>query len=138
MVSTYLRRFRPVIVGVSALVLALTTVLSAAAAPPPWAGKHVCGVGPASTARCHAIVRTDLGPLAAPAGYGPADLQSAYKLPSGTAGSGKTIAIVDAFDNPNAEADLAVYRSTFGLSACTTANGCFRKVDQRGGTSYPA
>jgi subtilase family serine protease len=24
------------------------------------------------------------------------------------------------------------------LPACTTANGCFRKVDQRGGTSYPA
>jgi subtilase family serine protease len=67
-----------------------------------------------------------------PAGYGPADLTSAYRLPSRTAGRGQTIAIVDAFDNPNAEADLAVYRQTFGLPACTTANGCFRKVNQRG------
>jgi subtilase family serine protease len=56
--------------------------------------------------------------------------------PSG--GAGKTVAIVDAFDNPNAEADLAVYRSTYGLPPCTTQNGCFRKVDQNGGTNYPA
>jgi subtilase family serine protease len=45
---------------------------------------------------------------------------------------------VDAYDDPNAESDLAVYRSQFGLSACTTANGCFKKVNQSGGTSYPS
>jgi subtilase family serine protease len=45
---------------------------------------------------------------------------------------------VDAYDDPNAESDLAVYRSHYGLHACTTANGCFRKVNQTGGTSYPA
>lgn len=73
-----------------------------------------------------------------PAGYNPADLQSAYKLPSSSAGSGQTVAIVDAFDDPNAEVDLSVYRSTFGLLACTTANGCFKKVDETGGTNYPA
>ncbi len=49
-----------------------------------------------------------------------------------TGGAGQTVALVDAFDNPNAEADLAVYRRTFGLPACTTASGCFRKVNQRG------
>ena len=53
-------------------------------------------------------------------------------------GTGKTVAIVDAYDDPSAEADLAVYRSTYGLPPCTTANGCFRKVDQNGGTAYPA
>ena len=47
------------------------------------------------------------------------------------------MAIVDAYNDPNAESDLAVYRSTYGLPACTTANGCFRKVNQYGGTSYP-
>src|SRR5438094_4297748 len=52
-------------------------------------------------------------------------------LPSG-GGAGQTVAIVDAFDNPNAEADLAVYRAQFGLSECTTANGCFTKVNQDG------
>jgi subtilase family serine protease len=70
-------------------------------------------------------------------GYKPADLQSAYNLPSSTAGKGQTVAIVDAYDDPNAESDLAVYRSQFNLPACTTKNGCFRKVDQDGGTNYP-
>jgi subtilase family serine protease len=71
-------------------------------------------------------------------GYSPADLRSAYGLPpSESAGVGQTIAIVDAFDDPNAEADLARYRSRYGLPACTTSNGCFRKVDQTGGTHYP-
>ena len=72
-----------------------------------------------------------------PSGYFPADLQSAYKLPSSTAGAGQTVAIVDAFDDPTAEADLGVYRAQFGLPACTTANGCFRKVNQTGTTPYP-
>jgi subtilase family serine protease len=80
----------------------------------------------------------DVAPNATnPAGYHPADLQSAYKLPSATAGTGQTVAIVDAFDDPNAESDLAVYRSTFGLPPCTTANGCFKKTDQNGGTRFP-
>jgi subtilase family serine protease len=68
-----------------------------------------------------------------PAGYGPIDLRSAYNLPAApSAGAGQTVAIVDAQDDPNAEADLATYRSTYGLTPCTTANGCFRKVNQSG------
>jgi subtilase family serine protease len=70
-------------------------------------------------------------------GYGPADIQSAYKL-STTLGAGKTVAIVDAYDLPTAESDLATYRSQFGLPPCTTANGCFRKINQSGGTTPPA
>ena len=67
-----------------------------------------------------------------PVGLGPADLQSAYALPSSTGGTGATVAIVDAFDDPSAEADLGTYRSTVGLPACTTANGCFQLVNQNG------
>jgi subtilase family serine protease len=59
-------------------------------------------------------------------------------LPSATAGKGQTVAIVDANDDPRAEADLRVYRSKFGLPACTTANRCFEKVDQYGGMNYPS
>ena len=72
-----------------------------------------------------------------PSGYGPSDLQDAYGLTSAAAskGSGETIAIVDAYDDPNAEADLAKYRSYYGLSSCTTANGCFSKVGQTGSTT---
>lgn len=104
--------------------------------------RAVCpGPTPAAAAHCHALVVTDAhgNPAAtsAPAGYVPADLRSAYNLPSGSAGTGQTIAIVDAFDDPKAESDLAVYRQTFGLPPCTTANSCFRKVNQSGGTKYP-
>ncbi|MDD1061754.1 putative Ig domain-containing protein [Streptomyces cocklensis] len=92
---------------------------------------------------CLALARTDvvhslgITPNATPSGYGPTDLQSAYALPS-SAGAGATVAIVDAQDDPSAEADLATYRSQYGLAACTTANGCFKKVNQTGGTSYPS
>jgi subtilase family serine protease len=49
------------------------------------------------------------------------------------------VAIVDAYDDKNAEADLGTYRSAYGLPACTTANGCFRKVNQSGVQgSYPS
>ena len=72
-----------------------------------------------------------------PTGFGPSDLQDAYGLTDASAsdGSGETIAIVDAYDDPNAEADLATYRDYYGLSACTTANGCFKKVSQTGSTT---
>jgi Fibronectin type III domain len=76
---------------------------------------------------------------AAPQPGTPAYLQQAYDLAylSQTAGTGETIAIVDAYDDPNAESDLAAYRAEFGLPACTSANGCFAKYDQTGGTNYP-
>lgn len=65
----------------------------------------------------------------------PNDLRAAYRLPTG--GSGETVAVVDAGGYAAAEADLAVFRSTYGLPACTTANGCFTKLDQDGGHNFP-
>ena len=50
-------------------------------------------------------------------------------------GRGRTVAIVDAFDDPNAENDLAQYRTANSLSPCTTNNGCFTKINQSGNTS---
>jgi hypothetical protein len=69
-----------------------------------------------------------------PAGLGPAQIQSAYKL-AGTQARGRTVAIIDAYDDPKAEDDLAVYRQTYGLPPCTSDNGCFRKVNQSGQTA---
>jgi subtilase family serine protease len=71
-----------------------------------------------------------------PSGKSPADIQSAYKL-SPTAGAATTVAIVDAYNDPTAAADLGVYRTQFGLPACTTASGCLRIVNQSGGSSLP-
>jgi subtilase family serine protease len=74
----------------------------------------------------------------APTGLSPDTIKSAYGFStSPTAGAGTTIAIVDAYDDPTAEADLNVFSSQFGLPACTTTNGCFKKVNQTGGTKYP-
>jgi subtilase family serine protease len=77
--------------------------------------------------------RATLGPHASdgPQGYGPAEIQAAYGL-AGRRSGGRTVAIVDAYDDPRAEADLAVFRRTYHLPPCTTANGCFRKVNQNG------
>ena len=103
--------------------------------------KPVCP-GPAApgTGRCHAHVVTDEQgqPLTAttPAGFGPAQFRTAYALPS-SASKVQTIAIVDAYNHPNIEADLGVYSKHYGLPACTKANGCFKKVNQIGGTGYP-
>ncbi len=101
------------------------------------ASRDVCARAKPGYMSCFSKVLVDAKgkPLSFPtvSGFGPADLIDAYNLPSG--GSGQTIAIVDAYDNPNAEADLAVYRSFFGLPACTTANGCFSKVNQSGNPS---
>jgi len=127
---------------------ALLAAGAAGAAPPnlpPQAhlpNKFVCSNPGHDATACHARVITDAAgkPLAStgPVGYGPTQFQTAYSLPSSTAGSGQTIGIVDAYNDPTAESDLATYSSTFGLPACTTASGCFKKVNQTGGTSYPA
>ena len=69
-------------------------------------------------------------------GLTPQSLHSAYSLPDETlASSAQTVAVVDAYNDPTAEADLGVYDKQFGLPTCTTANGCFRKIDQLGRTS---
>jgi subtilase family serine protease len=116
--------------------------------------RPVCDAVPVGVARCHAQIvtggrssrrtttttggtTTTTSAGSSHAGYGPSDLESAYALPSATGGGGQTVAVVDAFDDPNAESDLGVYRSFYGLSACTTANGCFAKVNQTGGTAPP-
>lgn len=110
---------------------------AAASVPPLPSAKPVCP-GPVSlgNTRCFAWVR----PLASlsPVGMTPAQMKAAYGFSTSlTAGAGMTIAIVDAYDLPTAENDLNVFSSAFGLPACTTANGCFKKVNQTGGTKYP-
>lgn len=89
-------------------------------------------------ARCFGLVMETDGivpHLDQPQGLSPDNVKSAYHLPDG-GGAGAVIGIVDAYDNPNAESDLAHYRETFGLPPL--ADGQFTKVDQRGGTDYPA
>jgi subtilase family serine protease len=99
--------------------------------PIPWLAG--CGAQVVSDAS-----GTPLAGTTPPAGaYGPAQFHAGYSLPT-NASTSQTIAIVDAYDDPNIASDLAVYSTYYGLPSCTTTNGCFRKVNQSGGTSYPS
>jgi subtilase family serine protease len=135
--------------AVGALTASTVPLASAATAAPSPQGQshrnvHVCDSAAAGSASCDAVRHDTLdssgkpvaGPSVTPSGYGPADIRSAYGL-GGASSGGKTVAIVDAYDDPTAEADLATYRSTYNLPACTTAGGCFRKVGQTGTSTLP-
>lgn len=91
---------------------------------------------------CDALIRTDVRSTQRNphvlSGLTPNDLHKAYNIPA-TGGNGRIIGIVDAQDNPNAESDMGTYRARFHLPPCTTANKCFRKINQKGVSGkYPA
>ncbi len=136
-----LARFSTFAIAV-AIAVFVASSQSTNAAPPVQALNHipVCpGSAAPGTARCHAqVVATGAGkPVvnALPTGYGPVEFRAAYGLAG--SGAGQTVAIVDAYDDPAAEKDLGSYSIYYGLPSCTTANGCFKKVNQTGGTRYP-
>ncbi len=143
-------RLAVVILGVG-LISSLALAQAAAREPSAGARPPTYGTGTTTTDVCPAprpghfsclakvVVADGTGQVlrsTTPLGLGPTDLQRAYELPIHR-GEGQTIAVVAAFDHPDAEADLKRYRAHFGLPPCTTANGCFTKIDQRGGTDYP-
>ncbi len=117
------------------------TAASAAPAPPRY--RHVCAAtAPPGSSECLALLPGS-GPAAGfgPAtralmsdGYQPRDLRAAYHLAAAAAasGTGQTVAVVDAYDDPDAAANLTRYRAKFGLPPCASATGCFTKVNQEG------
>jgi subtilase family serine protease len=136
--------------------------LAAAPVQPLASGQRFVCPKPAAAGHmsCDAVVRTDLGG-GAPNGYHGTDirraftttlassnvcsgngpycaknLQQAYGLLEAAKkrGTGITVAIVDAYGYTTAAPDLATYRKTMGLRACTTANGCLRILNQQGQT----
>src|SRR5450756_1764955 len=121
-----------------------SAVTAVPAYTPPSGVTDPCQASSAGTAGCAVLTGTAVGHRAAglpavgttPTGYTPANLASAYRLPS-TMPTGSKVAVVTAYDDPNAATDLGTYRTQYGLAACTTASGCFQKVNQTGGTTYP-
>ncbi len=110
--------------------------------------RSLCGVPAQGQAECFAMERTDVMANKTETGVGgavetcpfgqgycPVDLQDAYGLPSLTAGKDKVVAVVDAYGYHHAAGDLAEYRKTMGLSACTTGTKCLRIVNQAGNPS---
>lgn len=98
----------------------------------------LAGMRSLQVARIHPLSVAEGG-----SGLRPQDLRSAYfpgktELPEAPASEPQTIALVDAYNDPNAEADLKVYDEAFNLPLCTVANGCFATVNQRGEAgNYP-
>jgi subtilase family serine protease len=133
---------KPTWIVLPALFATLVVVAVAAAANSNANYRAVCPAAAVGAAHCHAFVVTDANgnPTAssspAAGAYGPVQFHAGYGLPT-TSAAAQTIAIVDAYDDPNIESDLGVYDAQYGLPSCTTANGCFRKVNQTGGTNYP-
>jgi subtilase family serine protease len=132
------------VVGVATAGLVASAFLAGSGAATAASGQHPnyvrsCAHAAKGYAACNALLSTRVhtnGADTTPAGYGPTDLQSAYKLASAAAANGgtQTVALVDAYDDPNAASDLATYRTQYGLSPCTTASGCFAKVPGSGST----
>ncbi len=96
------------------------------------------------------VSRSSFGnsPSASPAGVAPIDpaqMRAAYGVDqvlfNGVAGTGagQTIAIVDAYNDPNIIADAAAFNSRFGLQAFNVSGGpTLRVLNQTGGASLPA
>jgi subtilase family serine protease len=91
---------------------------------------------PISFMRPHYIIHADPeSSLAGPpsSAFKPSQMRHAYGFDQVTnQGSGQVIGIVNAYDNPNIESDLGVFNRQFGLPACSSSNGCFRKVYANG------
>jgi uncharacterized protein (TIGR03382 family) len=100
-------------------------------------GSVCSGAGKRCFAHVHATAEGFVQPAVTPQGFGPADLQAAYKIPTTITGT-PTVAIVDAYGYAALESDLAAYRTQYGLPACSVANGCLKIVNQTGGATLPA
>jgi hypothetical protein len=151
------------LLSAAALALAASPAASASLSRSAYRAENLCSAPPKGSAGClgvrlisNSLTNADLRSAAVkqasetahgaspavtnktpnPAGLTPEQLHAAYSLPAATfPAATQTIAVVDAFNDPTAEADLAVYDKQYGLPECTTANGCFRKLDQEGHTS---
>ena len=140
------RRVTLSMIGAAALAASVvaTAVPGASASTPSAANTaRVCAAPAAGDAACLALaVATADGSILSSSSpldtaFTPDDIQAAYNL-KGLKSGGRTVAIVDAYGYSSLESDLKTYRSHYGLPACTTANGCLKIMDQRGGSHLPA
>ena len=159
-------RFAPLMAA--AMLIAMLGPSSTAAASPTWSHRdsRICGPSAADEAACASVARVLYANGAAYHAKSPADLsrvaraaasvsytavgiRSAYGI-AAVGDPSRVIAIIDAYDDPNAYSNLSTYRSAMGLPAIgncslTTLTGltssaktpCFAKVNQTGGTKYP-
>jgi subtilase family serine protease len=103
-------------------------------------GVHEAGENPITFMRPHFIIQAEPGvnlPTPPSSAFSPLQIRHAYGFDQvANQGAGQVIGIVDAYDDPNVQADLTLFSKQFGLPACTTSNGCFREIFQ--GNKRPA
>ena len=93
----------------------------------------MCGLVTLGSARCIAWARPNASQ--SPVGLSPATMKALMVFPPAILpAQARPLRFVDAYDDPTAANDLSVFSTQFGLPACTTANGCFTKVNQTGST----
>lgn len=106
-----------------------------------WVTKPMVGfkqngvIRPAASVPCNQNLGSGGTP---PFGFCPNGLQSAYQTASivgANGGSGMTIGITDAYNDPDIASDLNTFDSLFGLPLCTTGNGCLKIVNEHGAAS---
>ena len=71
-------------------------------------------------------------------GLTPFDLATAYSFNAAATVADQTVAIVDAYNDPKINSDLQTFDAHYGLLSCSTSNGCFTELNQRGGSTLPA
>jgi subtilase family serine protease len=143
------KRFLLLVAMIGATALPLTAMPAFADITPAATYQHACAAtAPPGYATCLSLHDTALvGALTpsatpsatdAPGQYEPADLQRAYSLTAAAAsrGSGETVAIVDAYKDPDILIDLTAYRSYFGLGGNSLGNLSLYNED--GGTDLSA
>ena len=126
------------------------SVRPACAAPTPGqAGCLALELVPQTTAaraHTHPLGRTRSTPIANPNaregafGLRPQDLRSAYfpgSAPDAPSSEPQTIALVDAYHDLGAVADLETYDKEFSLPPCTAEHECFRQLNENGVTGSP-
>jgi len=130
--------FLAAVVALSACAGLQSSMPATTGAMPSWQAMHAarpaCAPARVGEAQCLVLVQSEgaVSPLIV--GWEPSNLQTRYKLPSKSKGSGQVVAVVDAYDNPNVASDLAKYRSAFGLGTAK-----FRKYNEDGEQgNYPA
>src|SRR3954454_12402271 len=150
--STWLPTLRraSALAAVAGLVAFGASIVAAQALTPTttWVPVHVCGAPKAGHAACDAMklvakTTTSATPAratpmtavpAGPAGgYTPADLAAAYGVTVDSSAGARTVAIVDAYNNPNVIADLNTFDAHYGIPAETTTS--FKVVNQSGAAS---
>lgn len=94
------------------------------------------GPDPISFMRPHYVIDVEAGvniPAPPSSALTPSQVRHAYGFDQiSNQGAGQVIGIVDAYDDPNVQNDLAVFSKEYNLPACNASNGCLREVFENG------